>query len=198
MDRPGQLWLWRHPKARGAAGRCIGRSDLRVDPRKAKRLAHRIRATARRQALPHMLWVSPLQRSRAVGHWLARWGWTVRVDARLRELDFGRWDGRAWADIPWAEVQAWEADLLHHAPGGGESLAQLSRRVQAFAGEGAAAARLVVSHGGWINTLLHVPPGCSRLAPADWPAAPPHGALRRWSMPDSAPDPAPDPALDHA
>ena len=198
MGRPVQLWLWRHPKARGAAGRCIGRSDLHVDPRKAKRLAHRIRATARRQALPYTLWVSPLQRSRAVGRWLARWGWAVRVDARLRELDFGRWDGRCWADIAWAEVQAWEADLLHHAPGGGESLAQLSQRVQAFVGEGGdggggdtnADVRLVVSHGGWINTLLHLPPGCTQLAPKDWPAAPPHGALRRWPVAGAVPDPA--------
>ena len=52
--RAADLWCWRHPPARGASGRCIGRTDLRVDPRKAKRLAHRIRRNARQHALLHV------------------------------------------------------------------------------------------------------------------------------------------------
>ena len=177
-----RLWCWRHPVARGAVGRCIGRTDLAVDPRKARRLAHRIRSTARRRGLPREVWVSPLERCRAVGRWLARWGWRVHVDARLAEMDFGVWDGRAWTTIPWHEVEAWQHDLLHHAPGGGESLAMLCRRVDAFVGEATAdhAPRLVVGHGGWINALLHVPAGCTHIDPARWPAAPRHGQLRRW------------------
>ncbi len=193
------LWCWRHPRAIDASGRCIGRIDLPVDPRKAKRLAHRLRGQARRQRLPHEVWVSTLQRSRAVGQWLARWGWRLHIDARLCELDFGSWDGRRWADISWAAVAAWEADLLHHAPGGGESLAQLTQRVHSFVDEcqtSAAGPRLLVTHGGWINALLHLshlrhlthlphlPLGShlkpGRLDAARWPAPPPHGALRRW------------------
>ncbi len=175
------LWVWRHPRAIGAAGRCIGRTDLAIDPRKAKRLAHRIRQTARRHGLPRAVWVSPLQRARAVGGWLRRWGFGVQVDARLQELDFGQWDGRRWCDIAWSEVQAWESDLLHHAPGGGESLQVLAARVQAFAAEATAGApRLAVSHGGWINALRHVPPGTAWLAAADWPPPVRHGALLRW------------------
>lgn len=189
------LWCWRHPRAIGASGRCIGRSDLPVDPRKAKRLAHRLRGQARRHGLPHEVWVSTLQRSLAVGQWLARWGWRLHVDARLCELDFGAWDGLPWADIARAEVAAWEADLLHHAPGGGESLAQLAQRVQAFveASQPAAAGpRLLVTHGGWINALLHLrlhsplhhplgaPLSPASIDAAHWPPPPPHGALRRW------------------
>jgi alpha-ribazole phosphatase len=176
------LWCWRHPRARGADGRCIGSTDLPVDPRKARRLAHRIRAVARREGLPREVWVSPLQRARAVGAWLRRWGWRVHVDARLAEMDFGSWDGRAWADVPWAEVEAWSADLLHRRAGGhGDSVAALRGRVEAFvaASDGV---RLVVRHGGWINALLHVPAGCTRLDAAGWPPAPPHGALRRWPV----------------
>jgi alpha-ribazole phosphatase len=176
------LWCWRHPRARGAAGRCIGRTDLAVDPRRAKRLAHRIRDAARRHGLPRVVWVSPLIRTRAVGLWLRRWGWRVETDARLAELDFGAWDGRPWSQIPWAEVEAWCADLLHCAPGGGETLAQLSLRVQAFEADAAGAGRgprLVVGHAGWINAWLAVAPGCTRLEAADWPPPPPQGALRR-------------------
>ena len=167
---PPQLWCWRHPKAIGAAGRCIGRTDLAVNPRKAKRLAHRIRRTARLHGLPREVSVSPLRRARDVGRWLARWGWAVAVDQRLAELDFGSWDGQPWTTISWAEVQAWQDDLLHHAPGGGETLAMLSKRVQAVVAAGAGRPRLLVSHGGWINALLHVPANCAHLAAHDWPA----------------------------
>ncbi len=185
MSRPGRgaaaaadLWAWRHPRVDAAAGRCIGRTDLPVDARRAKRLAHRIRAAARRHDLPRELWVSPLGRARAVGRWLARWGWRVQVDARLAELDFGRWDGEPWDRIARSEVQAWQADLLHHAPGGGESLAALVDRVRAFVAEHAGTT-LVVTHGGWLNAL-RLPRDLASLAAADWRAAPPHGMLIRW------------------
>jgi alpha-ribazole phosphatase len=182
------FWCWRHPRATGAAGRCIGRTDLSVDPRRAKRLAHRLRATVRREQLPRVVWVSPLRRCRAVGRWLARWGFECRVDDRLMELDFGRWDGRPWSEVPWHEVQAWEADLLHHAPGAGESLAHLAARQQAFVAERRSAgdrAVLRVGHGGWITALVHLPAGADGVDAAHWPAAPRHGALVRWPAPDA-------------
>lgn len=173
-----ELWCWRHPRADGAAGRCIGRTDLAPDRRRAKRLAHRIRATARTHGLPPEISVSPLRRCRDVGRWLRRWGWRVTVDARLRELDFGAWDGLPWTQIARHEVDAWQADLLHHAPGGGETLAALAARVQAFVGAGDGT-RLLVTHGGWINALLHVAPGAAHVNAAHWPAPPAPGALIR-------------------
>lgn len=174
-----ELWVWRHPKAQGAEGRCIGRTDLPVDRRRAKRLAHRIRRVVRQQGLAREVSVSPLRRCREVGRWLRRWGWTVTVDERLLELDFGAWDGRSWTQIAWAEVEAWQADLLHHAPGGGESLAQLAARVQSFVDD-REVPRIAVSHGGWMNALRNVPRGLQRLAAADWPAPPRPGQLLRW------------------
>ena len=104
-------------------------------------------------------------------------------------MDFGRWDGRPWADVPWAEVEAWQADLLHQRAGGGgeggaevesgESVAMVRARVDAFVSE-TTGVRLLVGHGGWISTLLHVPSGSTRLDAAAWPPAPPYGALRCW------------------
>ncbi len=191
-----ELWCWRHPRAVGAAARCIGSTDLAVDRRRAKRLAHRIRAAARAQGLPREVSVSPLRRSLAVGRWLRRWGWRLVVDARLREMDFGRWDGRLWEQIAWDEVQAWQADLLRHRPGGGESLLALAQRVQAFVAAQRGAV-LVVTHGGWINALRQLPVEATAAAgdaldaldavdsvdAARWPAAPPHGTLTRWPPP---------------
>lgn len=89
-----QLHAWRHPAAIGAEGRCIGRTDLRVDARRAKRQAHRIRAFARRHGLPCIVVTSPLERCRAVGRWLLRWGWRHWIDPALVEANFGEWDGQ--------------------------------------------------------------------------------------------------------
>ena len=119
------LHAWRHPPARGAAGLCIGRTDLPVDPRRAKRQAHRMRRFARRQGLPRIVVTSPLARCREVGRWLARWGWQHRIAVDLLELDFGAWDGQPWAGVPREDFDAWCADFPHHRPGGGESVAAL-------------------------------------------------------------------------
>ena len=142
------LWVWRHPPPQGVAGRCIGRTDVTVDPRKAKRLAHRIRGFQRKglrgsrgkcdreatrpSAAPRVVLTSPLQRSASVGRWLKAWGWAHRVDARLCEMDFGAWDGQRWDDIGAAAVDTWCAAFTHHPAGGGESVAQVLERCAAF------------------------------------------------------------------
>jgi alpha-ribazole phosphatase len=176
---PFEVWAWRHPRVAAAAGRCIGRTDLRVDARRAKRLAHRIEDCVRRNGLARVVWTSPLLRCAAVGRALRRRGFTHHVDPRLAELDFGGWDGRAWSTIAPADVAGWEADFMGHAPGGGEPLVQLLARARAFVAERAADGRLgpllVVAHAGWINALRVDAAG--PMAASAWPAAPAHGSL---------------------
>lgn len=168
------LWAWRHPRPEGAAGRCIGAgSDLPVHWRRAKRLARRIQATARRERLPHLIHTSPLARCRAVGAWLRRWGWRHRIEPALLELDFGAWDGKTWPRIGRAEVDAWCADFAAYRPGGGESLQALLARAHAWTP--AATPALLVTHGGWM--LARGWRGAAPALAADWPAAPPYGAL---------------------
>lgn len=170
-----------------------------MDPRRARRLARRIRALARRHGLPRAAWVSPRSRCRDVGRALRQLGFKVRVDARLAEMDFGRWDGRRWEDIPAEEIGAWADELLDHAPGGGETLRALARRAREFAAVAAASvvaaapagmaanapaegAVIAITHGGWINALAHVDPAQASLPAADWPAPPRLGALVRLRL----------------
>lgn len=170
------LHAFRHPKPTGAEGRCIGAgTDLPVDPRRAKRLAHRIRRLARRQGLAAVVATSPLQRCAAVGRSLRRWGWRHRIDADLRELDFGAWDGRPWAEIDQAEVDAWCAAFPGHAPGGGEPLVALLARAGAWQPRGAS---VVVTHGGWLLARRWVDEHTDGRLPRvdEWPVAPRHGA----------------------
>lgn len=187
-----ELWLWRHPRAEGAAGRCIGRTDLAVDRRRAKRLAHRIRRTARREGLPRAIRTSPLRRCREVGSWLRRWGWALYVDPGLAEMDFGSWDGQPWSALAPEAFAAWEADFLHHPVGGGESLARVLERVRAFADATPAGPCLAVGHGGWINAARWLAEEAGAAGgtgagdhegrtpeAAHWPPAPPHASLTR-------------------
>jgi len=175
------LVVWRHPRPRDVAGRCIGRTDVPVDPRKAKRLAHRIRQAARREgAGRRTVWTSPLRRGADVGRWLARWGWTHHVDPRLSELDFGAWDGRRWDAIGAAELDDWCAAFASHEPGGGESVTTLMTRCAAFMQAHPRA--WVVGHAGWIHAADRVvralPPPA---AAAEWPAPVGYGLAWRAS-----------------
>jgi alpha-ribazole phosphatase len=183
MSEPTTIWAWRHPRAEGAAGRCIGRTDLRVDPRRAKGLARRIQATARRHGLPREVHTSPLRRCADVGRWLRRWGWKHFIDTALIEMDFGRWDGRHWNDIERAEVDYWCAGFTSTAPAGGETLdAMLARAARWRDPVSSGAPVLVVAHAGWMLARRwrcehgDIPPSANR-----WPSPPGHETL--WLLP---------------
>ena len=170
------LTVWRHPRPEGVQGRCIGaRSDVPVHWRRAKRLARRIQAHARRHRLPHEIWTSPLQRCADVGRWLRRWGWIHHQRDDLREIDFGAWDGQRWADIRKTEIDAWVANFPGFSPAGGESLNALLARVGACE---LPAGALVVSHGGWMlaRRWLRQSPGQVPEA-RSWPSPPRYGAM---------------------
>jgi len=82
------------------------------------------------------------------------------LDARLREFDFGAWDGRTWAEItaafPTAEGVASTSARDYH-PEGGENFAAVRRRVRAWFLERApydGRRILVVAHAGTLHALL--------------------------------------------
>jgi alpha-ribazole phosphatase len=74
----------------------------------------------------------------------------LRIDERLREMDFGDWEGLRWDAIPRASIDAWNADLAGHAPPGGESFAQLIERVGA-ALDALDRPHVVVTHAGVVR-----------------------------------------------
>jgi alpha-ribazole phosphatase len=198
---------WRHPKPIGAQGRCIGgASDLPIDRRKAKRLAHRIRREARRHGWPRIVHTSPSRRCALVGRILRGWGWRHRVHAGLLEMDFGRWDGMPWSAIPQAEIDAWCADFLHHKPGGTASLNDMLQQVRQWwampLGPGAqgvaqsstasSSPMLVVGHGGWMLSARWLATRTSPPERADqWPTPPAYGQCWALSPPQRPLQPGP-------
>ena len=179
IHRSADVFVWRHPKPHAAAvaGRCIGRTDVGVDRRKSKRLAHRLRAWARRAGSPPVVITSALRRGADVGRWLARWGWTHRVDARLSELDFGAWEGQTWDAIGATAVGAWCDDFALLPAGGGESVSELLTRCTAFLADARdAPGACIVGHAGWISAALWLQrAGASPPESLTWPRAVAYG-----------------------
>ena len=154
-----RLLLIRHAEPdEDARGRCYGRLDVGLSPtglESAERLAETLRPV-RLDAV----YVSP--RLRAVQTATALGG-NRTVDDRLRELDFGQFEGRTYDEIEREQpefFQSWmETPTLVRFPGG-ESYAELRERVAAAVDEIVAAndGRTValVSHGGVIRAALAV------------------------------------------
>ena len=121
-----RLILVRHPRPLVAAGVCYGSTDLEVDPGE---LEHALAALTPQLPAGLPVYSSPLRRCAGLA---ARLSNTPMFDARLVEMHFGRWEMRAWDDIPRADVDAWAADLVEYRPGGGESVLQMAARIAAF------------------------------------------------------------------
>ena len=102
------------------------------------------------------VWTSPAVRCRGLAEAIARsLSAPLSVDHRLWELDFGAWEGQAWATIDRADLDRWAASLLTFAPPGGESGAELIARIREFHVDLRRARQdcVVVSHGGPLKVL---------------------------------------------
>lgn len=168
------LVFLRHTTPEVAAGVCYGMTDLAL----CESFVQERRAVLK--ALPPITRIvsSPLSRCSRLAEFLGReLALPVTADTRLREMDFGAWEGQPWDEINRDELDRWAADFMHARPHGGESVAQLKTRV----GEAISSYRslpgdsLVVTHAGVIKAAF---------ADADeeraFDGTVPFGGMRRW------------------
>jgi alpha-ribazole phosphatase len=148
-----RLWLVRHPRPDVVAGLCYGATDVPIVDAHLEALLGELPGRLPRGA---DLYSSPLTRCLRLAVGLERHGFgPVRTDPRLREMDFGHWEGRTWSEVPRTQIDAWRDDIVGYRPPGGESVAALADRGQAFvralpAGRDA----ILVTHSGVMQTLL--------------------------------------------
>ncbi|WP_293194388.1 histidine phosphatase family protein [Ottowia sp.] len=165
----------RHAPVQVAPGLCYGRTDLPADGEMTRQAA---RALAGQLPLKARMFVSPLQRCELLAQHLRglRPDMIQNTDPRLREMHFGAWEGRPWADIPRADVDAWVAGFAHARPGGdGETVDELMARVGAAWDDWRAGGRdaVWVTHAGVIRAAALLARGARRIERAgDWPAEP--------------------------
>jgi alpha-ribazole phosphatase len=175
---PGmQVWLLRHGRVLLPPGMCYGRADVAADAQHTTQAAQTLWDHWRHsgQPVPRVVWCSPRQRTRQLADALRSLGLDapIQLDERLAEMDFGCWEGRAWADIAEPELTAWTSDFSDYRPGGGESTTQFLERVaSAWSALGAGSPDVLwVTHAGVIRAvhwlLTH---GChTSPQPAQWP-----------------------------
>lgn len=118
------LFLVRHTKVSTDEGICYGSADVPLAPAFEQAAEH-----VRKQLPPGPLRVisSPAERCRKLAESM---GYETVVDARLAELDFGKWELRRWSEIPRTESDPWSADFVNQAPPGGETFMALAARAE--------------------------------------------------------------------
>lgn len=143
----GELILVRHGQTdANAAGFLQGRIDLSLNGlgrEQADAIAGALSTLARGGA---RVVASPLARARETAEPLDA---DVEIDERWLELDYGDLDGRPLRDVPPSVWSSWREDS-NFVPGGGESIAELGKRVRGACEEIAATrgdlVTIVVSH----------------------------------------------------
>lgn len=179
-----RLILVRHGQSvLGRAKRYAGHRDTPLSP-EGRDAISRLRARFRRLA-PDVIFSSDLRRCVQTARILSPSG-EIHRSARLRELDFGAWDGRtaeACRRRDPRRFERWMRDPWSARPPRGESLSLLHARVRAFVNSIARRfpnrTLALVTHGGPIRALLasdrtdfwdvEVPPGA--LFTARWDCA---------------------------
>ncbi|MGC9468339.1 MAG: alpha-ribazole phosphatase [Anaerolineae bacterium] len=155
-----RLLLIRHGEtAWNASSRYQGHADVPLNEagcRQAVALAERL-AVGKLEAI----YTSDLKRAWQTAQIVAGpQGLTPQADPRLRELDFGAWQGLTYRQIAEQDpdrLAAWNADRVHRAPPRGESLAAMAQRVGSLITELRAThtsgAVALVGHGGSIRMI---------------------------------------------
>ena len=181
------LWLVRHAQPLVAPGTCYGQLDMAADTDATRHCAETLA-----KILPPAISVfaSPLQRCEQLVHVLRglRPNLACKTDARLQEMNFGRWEGLAWAAIPRTELDGWTAGFGGYVAGQtGESVMQFMARVAAaFDALARDTDTLWITHAGVIRAAGLIARGVRRIDRADqWPsAAPAYGQWCKLDLPD--------------
>lgn len=148
----------RHGPALDADGRAMGHTDAPLSPEGIEQVARLVTAWPR---APSRIWSSDLRRARETAERIGRrWDVAPAIDARLREMNFGEWDGRFWNALETEDpdrLKHWmESWITERAPGG-ESFTLLSERVRDWYARclaDQAEEIVVVAHAGSIRALL--------------------------------------------
>ncbi|MCX5139908.1 MULTISPECIES: bifunctional RNase H/acid phosphatase [unclassified Streptomyces] len=140
-----------------------GGTDPELSATGREQAAHAAEAFAARGTVQEIV-CSPLRRCReTAGAVAARLGLEVRIEDGLRETDFGAWEGLTFGEVReryGADLDAWLASAKAAPTGGGESFAEVARRVAAtrdrLVSRYAGRTVLVVTHVTPIKTLVRL------------------------------------------
>ena len=151
-----RLILLRHGRT-GLSGRYIGSSDVPLSE-EGRRQIENLRSSLGDMEIDGLLASPMLRCTQSVD--LLGLGLPVQLDPDLREIDFGRWEGKSFA-----EIEAQDPELVRHWAAGvddfrfpeGETTVGFAGRVEAVKNRlltSDAQTLLLLSHGGVIRALI--------------------------------------------
>ena len=168
-----KLWLVRHAKPLVEKGMCYGRLDVSAHQSYTEIATNNLINALSESSAVQLLMTSPRQRTKHLANLLAK---RLKLDLveeeRLAEMDFGKWEGFLWEDIPKSAIDDWTEDFNNHAFGGGESTGQLLHRVWQLMQNATGKDQLWVTHAGVIKAVQHlIKTGDPHIKSAsDWPS----------------------------
>jgi alpha-ribazole phosphatase len=132
-------------------GICYGRLDLECEPEALLEAVQRLAELA----YASRVFTSPAKRARDLA---TRLDAQSIVDDRLRELDFGDWEGRRWQDLGREAIDAWRRGLPDSAPPNGETLTAMAARCASWLEslQPAESPVLAVTHAGPIRVMMAI------------------------------------------
>ena len=154
-----QLLLLRHVQA-GLHGRFCGHSDPGLTAQGREQIPTIIHTLA--QIVPRAIWSSDLRRAKETAEPIAKYfGLGYTTSPRLREMNFGAWEGLSWKEVEFQypdDARAWAKLFPHHRPPGGESFLELQARaveqLERLANQAEPGCLLVVTHAGFIRAAV--------------------------------------------
>jgi alpha-ribazole phosphatase len=159
VRQPVLLYLLRHGPTKALPGCLLGSTDAPLSGAGVSRLHSLIEPHLQQIA---QWYCSPLLRARQTLAYLHERGCHINqpvYDERLREIDFGSWELRNFADIAAADsarVAAWQEQYMDFAFPNGESVQAFISRVKAILDTLSTSSGSIgiVTHGGVIRTII--------------------------------------------
>ncbi len=166
-----RLILIRHGQtAWNSEGRFMGQRDIPLDETGQRQVTAVAKRLSRERPAPLAIYASDLKRAwntaQAIQQAIAQTAHpepapVLIADPRLREMDFGNWEGFTFAEIQATQPEAyhaWEVDMFNIAPPEGETIQQMTKRARESCAEIALAhpdgTAFVVAHGGSLQALI--------------------------------------------
>ena len=152
------LYLVRHTRVDVPQGFCYGFTDV---PLAETFISESDEVIRKLQGISFdTIFSSPLTRCAQLANRIAD-GNEINFDERLKEMNFGSWEGKLWDDIyPTAEAKDFFEDFVRNPANNGECFSDVISRVKSFIDEISSKSEhndvLIVTHGGPIRAFYSI------------------------------------------
>ena len=146
-----EVYLIRHTTPAVAAGMIYGHTDVPL----ADSFEDEKNIVISKLPLPvDAVYSSPSIRCSSLAKYISP---QLVIDQRLREVNFGLWEGKTWNSISPEELNPWMEDFVNCCPPEGENMVQMNERVAGFWNEleGKLYRKVaVITHAGVIRLIM--------------------------------------------